>query len=264
MPAPAELTGNVEDQIEVKSYGIYLSQSATLKNLGVPYVFDGDFTVKQLEWGTDPITLSIEPGVTLQFADQAQFIVGDAADDFSAPNLKQVDLVAEGTADEPITFTSAAATPEKRDWKGLYLRAVTPDTVTDHAVIEYAGAELSWRLNCGQEDGDNDAALVIANVPPTNAFVTNTTFRHNGSQYTIMSDWSADDGSGPDLVTGNTFIDTPGSDDYPGDPDYDSATQQFCKQSAWWYTGDTCWDCNPICFVPGQSFTYTTPRPSCP
>ncbi len=74
-------------------------------------------------------TLTIDPGVTAKFASGTQLLV----------NAK---LIAIGTAGNPITFTSNAATPTPGSWRSIYF-ASTADVVNSrlsYANISYGGA----------------------------------------------------------------------------------------------------------------------------
>lgn len=75
-------------------------------------------------------TLTIEPGARLRFAQGTFLEVGH----------KGSKLVARGTKERPVVFTSGEAKPKRGDWVGL----VIDDTVgngssLEHAIVEYAG-----------------------------------------------------------------------------------------------------------------------------
>ncbi|MCP4710016.1 MAG: hypothetical protein GY869_15440, partial [Planctomycetes bacterium] len=55
-------------------------------------------------------------------------------------NLKGA-LIAQGTVDDPILFTSNAETPAPGDWQGICFEDATDDTLTiiEHCTIEYGG-----------------------------------------------------------------------------------------------------------------------------
>ncbi len=55
-------------------------------------------------------------------------------------------LVASGSPEAPVRFTSTAATPAPGDWVGLEFRArALPDTHLTHTFVEFAGAEVVER-----------------------------------------------------------------------------------------------------------------------
>jgi hypothetical protein len=50
-------------------------------------------------------------------------------------------LIAQGTAAQNIIFTSNAAIPQPGDWKEIVLRSTASDSIIEHAIIEYGGAQ---------------------------------------------------------------------------------------------------------------------------
>jgi hypothetical protein len=108
-----------------------------------------------------------------------------------------------GTAQQPIVFTSDAASPAAGDWMGLYLDA-SPASGNDlrHAQVLYAGGESGTNsYGCGPRD--NDAAILITDWKPADAFIQNVEIHHSAAGG-IMCGWSSND-AGPDLKDGNTF-----------------------------------------------------------
>ena len=76
-------------------------------------------------------TLTIDPGVELQFYPDTFLYVGYG----SAGSL-----IAEGTDDENIVFTSAKATKAPGDWNGIYFMSdAGSSSKLFHTVVEYAG-----------------------------------------------------------------------------------------------------------------------------
>jgi hypothetical protein len=110
-------------------------------------------------------------------------------------------LVANGTADEPIVFTSAEASPAAGDWYGIWFGQVPAagNRVT-HARVEYAGGN-SGSGSSACNPGYNDAAIRIFGVPG-GAFVTNTTIAHSAG-HGIDRGWASD--QKPSFVPTNTF-----------------------------------------------------------
>lgn len=77
-------------------------------------------------------TLTIEPGTTIKFESGAGLYVEDGT------------LLAEGTSDKPITFTSLAKTPAKGAWNGLSFSSQTlNNTSLKYCIIEYAGQQAN-------------------------------------------------------------------------------------------------------------------------
>jgi len=90
------------------------------RNLGVPYIFSNVTVAPEA-------TLTVEPGVTVQFLEAAQLIVNGR-------------LSAVGTTAQPITFT--ATTPQPGWWYGISASSSSLYHATvhlEHATIEYGG-----------------------------------------------------------------------------------------------------------------------------
>jgi hypothetical protein len=77
-------------------------------------------------------TLTLEKGVTLRFRAGKELSVAGT-------------LLAKGTADAPVTFTSAASAPAAGDWNGILfyrgagVTAMPPKSVLSHAHVSFAG-----------------------------------------------------------------------------------------------------------------------------
>ena len=109
---------------------------------------DGIVTVKKSG------KLVIEPGTRILFVHRD--LDGDGIGDSEL--LIEGALVARGTAESPIVFTSASAQPQRADWKYLYLDFATEVDI-DYIVSEYAYSGLQIHF--------------------CRARVTNSIFRHN-------------------------------------------------------------------------------------
>ena len=116
-------------------------------------------------------------------------------------------LNAQGTAAQPILFTSGEAVPAPGDWAGLYLLAATGSRL-DHVTVEYAGAFSGIvSTNCRPPSTPDDAALIVGDatqyVPPSN-LLTNSTVRFSAG-YAIDAVWQAPTRNAPDLSQTNVF-----------------------------------------------------------
>jgi hypothetical protein len=106
-------------------------------------------------------TLTIEPGVRLRFHEKSYLEVGH----------KGSRIIAKGTKDKPIVFTSAASAPARGDWIGLVFDdAVGEGTTIEHAVIEYAGRE---------SHGGQGAITVFREFPAGRVSIRDVTFANN-------------------------------------------------------------------------------------
>jgi hypothetical protein len=169
---------------------------------GVPYLLmDTSFYMRP----TTTSTLTIEPGVELQFHHAAQSTgrIGMTIGDGASIDPRPVKLDIQGTAEKPIIFTSASATPAAGDWSGLYLDASpSAGNKLAYAQILYAGGESGTNsYGCGPKD--NDSAILITDWRPDDAFIQNVEIRASAGGG-IMSGWHSD-AAGPDLKAGNTF-----------------------------------------------------------
>jgi hypothetical protein len=160
------------------------------------------------------VTLTLGPGVTMMFEGitvPPMVTFGDLAQ----ANDKNAALVVQGTAAQPVLFTSAKSTRAPGDWAGLWL-ATSNGSQIDHAIIEYAGGDASVGPgSCGPIDpaihqrARNTAALFVGDttdvqyVPPA-GLITNSTFRNNTGSYAINAVWESA-AFGPALNATNVF-----------------------------------------------------------
>jgi hypothetical protein len=123
---------------------------------------DGIVTVKKTGH------LTIEPGTRVLF--EPRDIDGDGIGD--AELLVEGTLIARGTADAPIVFTSAADQPKPSDWKYLYLDFAR-EAELDYVISEYAYSGLQVHF--------------------CRARVTNSVFRYNvdGLRFSTVSLYAA-------------------------------------------------------------------------
>jgi hypothetical protein len=201
---PKELTtsGNKREAVLMSTSKTFMRDD-TLRNIGIPYRARGALYVNS---GVDgkTTTLTIEPGVTVAFEKEAGsgIYIGTSS-------ARQGVLVAAGTAEAPITFTSANETKAAGDWMSLYFKNTpTSGNKISHAKIEYAGGESGTSgFGCGPQDANNDSAIFIQGqgtdeAGPESVFVDNTSFDHTAGATVIVSGWYGD---GPNFATGNTF-----------------------------------------------------------
>jgi hypothetical protein len=126
-----DYTGNDAgfDAIEVSYGGV--ETSATWRDQGVPYrvTENGNVWVGST---TTPIILTIEAGTTIEFEANAEMTIGYTV---------QAGIIAEGTSTNPITFTSAAASPQPGDWNHLWIAGEVVDAQCrlTHCIFEYGG-----------------------------------------------------------------------------------------------------------------------------
>lgn len=99
---------------------------------GKTYVIRGDVSV-------DNTTLTIQPGATIMFEAGASLSVG---------YYGSATLIANGTEERPITFTSTLDSPTAGAWEGIYLYSYnSSNTNFKYCQIKYAGTDADGALN---------------------------------------------------------------------------------------------------------------------
>ncbi|HWO10147.1 MAG TPA: hypothetical protein VNN80_11725 [Polyangiaceae bacterium] len=221
---PGDYTGNGTDEILVSSGtgAAQVSESITMYQRGVPYRTGHEDSLGELRvdapiGSSSPVTLTIEPGVVLRFRRggvmNVTFFTGDT------PALGS--LIAVGTPDEPIVFTSAEATPAAGDWLGVWF-GLTPSALNRIAFarFEYAGGDsVSQGAACNAPPLGlhNDAAVRIYGPPAGGQFITNSVFA-NSAMHGIDRSWRSDEM--PSFLPTNTFTNIARcTETYPRDAD---------------------------------------------
>jgi len=109
-------------------------------------LISGDVTIN------NGVTVTINPGINLLFPDLT-----------SGRRKFEVygELIADGTPEYPIVFTSSDASPAKSDWEGIQIYSTSDDAVTviDNCIVEYSYYGIY--------------------VDGTSPDITNSTFQHN-------------------------------------------------------------------------------------
>jgi hypothetical protein len=201
-------TGNAVDQIllPATSGNETITESTTLHERGVPYLVGhatsgGDLRV-DVPQGQPGVTFTIEPGVSMRFKKNGVFHIAVATGN-TVP--ARGSLIAVGTPDKPIVFTSDAASPAAGDWLGIWFGDIpTATDKVDYVRVEYAGGtSVSGSGSCPDNaEGNNDAAIRIFGTPPSE-FVTNTVILESKTNG-IDRGWRSD---APviDFLAGNAF-----------------------------------------------------------
>jgi hypothetical protein len=170
-------TGNAYDEILLPALGLNesIQEDTTLHDRGVPYHVGYDSSSGDLRvsaGNTGLATLTIEAGVVLRFKKGAILEI----EHFSGTNPATGALIAIGTAEKPIVFTSAEAAPAAGDWLGIDFGEIpNPNGRIDFARVEYAGGKSTSGSDAciGATNTNNDAAIRIFG-PPASQFITNT------------------------------------------------------------------------------------------
>jgi hypothetical protein len=202
LPTELFFSGNAKNEVLLEQTWSG-TLSTTVRAKGVPYRIDGALYLAPVEDGA-PAVLTVEPGVTVRFGAAK----GSSGIYVGTSETRQGQIVAKGTADAPVRFTSAKDVPAAGDWMGLYFRSYpTSGNAIENAVVEYAGGEsAATGFGCGPRD--NDATILLLGARPTSAFVQGTTLRSGGGNAGIVLGWKSDE-SGPDFLSGNRFESMP-------------------------------------------------------
>lgn len=198
-------TGNTVDEFVIVG-SEDLSEDTTFHDRGVPYrIGDWQKNGKELLVGTNraPVqhaVLTVEAGVTIRVTPEGQIRThSDAGASTGA-------IVAVGTAQKPIVFTSAAASPAPGDWVGLNFDAWEAADRLEHVVVEYAGGWTGYRgFHCDQNGGNNeeDQGAILVFSEPASSFLKNSTIAHSAF-FGVDRGWK---GAAVDFMDTNTFTD---------------------------------------------------------
>ena len=125
-------------------------------------------------------TLTIEKGAKLSFARETHLYVHEAK------------LIANGSSDAPIVFTSTDADPHAGDWEGIVFEKPPAGSILDHVEVSYAGK--SGTFGAGAVFVSNDAS-------PGRVALTNSSL-HDNENSCVHVDWN---GAVFAKLEGNTF-----------------------------------------------------------
>jgi hypothetical protein len=118
-------TGNTYNKVLLRGGRLYGAH--TWKKMNVPYLIQ---SIVSVGYYTDNGNLTIEPGVTVQFAGDAGLCTGD----YSTGSW----LKANGTSANRITFTGETAAPGA--WKGIAFQSNSSNNQISYADISYGGS----------------------------------------------------------------------------------------------------------------------------
>jgi hypothetical protein len=137
--------------------------SSTKLGKGFTYILKGGVHIKS------GATLTIEPGVTVK---------SDANEPATSYLLIEpgAKIMAEGTADQPIVFTSGKANPAHQDWGGIIICGKAPVNVAGGTAASEMGAGVTYG---GTDANDNSGTLRYVRVEYTGKKQTQTK-EHNG------------------------------------------------------------------------------------
>jgi len=149
--APSTLAGNLTEDMTLDADVEYKLTGALIVKSGATLTIPAGTTIKAIAGGTD-VYLLVERGGT---------------------------IVADGTADEPITFTSDAATPKAGDWGGIIINGRAPISRQTGAANEAATEINTAVLFGGDNAADNSGILDYVVIEYTGARIDDEA-EHNG------------------------------------------------------------------------------------
>lgn len=135
-------------RIQLSVLIMLLLSSASAWSAGQPLYLDKAYITEDTTWnGTvvlrgqnvvrRGVTLTLEPGTVVKFA-----WIDEDGDDIGDGELTvEGRLIAKGTRDKPILFTSAKESPEPKDWTFVQI-SVSKDSLVEHCIFEYAFSGL--------------------------------------------------------------------------------------------------------------------------
>ena len=111
----------------------------------------------------DGVTLVIEPDCTVKFEDETSLSINGR-------------LVADGSDDHRINFTSNEIVSAPGDWRYIYFGAADPNCLMDYCEIEYGGYQYG---------------NIHVHASGTNVVISNTTTRYSGTAGVFINDQNA-------------------------------------------------------------------------
>ena len=159
--------------------GNTINQDVTWNKLNCAYFVDGTMKVAS----SSGATLTIDAGTVIKFTENSELDVA-----YSSGNYGKI--VAIGTEEEPIFFTSASPAPSNGDWDGIWFyEGTSPGTEFNHCVISYGGGYSDYSGNITFKDNGN------------NISIKNTEISHSGHWGLYL------DNGGEPILQNVTFID---------------------------------------------------------
>jgi hypothetical protein len=130
------LTGNAQDMDAIFVVGSGVDTSATWRNLGVPYLVNGDVSIGD---ASGPV-VTIEPGTTVKLALNTAITIGY--------NLLPGALKADATGGQQILFTSTAATRNRGDWLYIYfdLGTIDGESKLKNCKFQFGGRNMDGEI----------------------------------------------------------------------------------------------------------------------
>ncbi len=185
-----------------------------------PYIVMGNITVNS------GITLTIQPGVIVKF------------NGFYTIEVNGI-INAQGTEDNPITFTSAKASPARGDWNTINLHG--SGNILNYATIEYADKGVYvpsaplWQTPAIRNSTIRNNNTGIHLEPSTGPVIQTNTITNNN--YGIFAGCNSFTGCTP-TINGNSFYNNTGFNVYVFSYGTNASSKTVNAQNNWWGTTD--------------------------
>ena len=173
------LTGNASGMDAIFAAGSGVAASATWRNLGVPYIVNGDVLIGD---ASSPV-VTVEPGTTIKLAQNAAITIGY--------NQLPGALKADATGGQQILFTSSSPTPHRGDWLYIYfdLGTIDSESKLKNCKFQYGGRNQDGEIylydakpeinGCAVDSSAGYGIFLEGNwseLPDTMALLNNNTF----------------------------------------------------------------------------------------
>ena len=193
-----DYTGNAEDEIVVEPEvgGNIDLEDVTFHDRGVPYQIGGDTSLAEMVVGPSRVTLTLEPGVVFAFNPNGR-LTADVSGQTGGV------VVAEGTEEKPIVFTSASADPSAGDWIGIWVEHVDSATRFSNVEIRYAGGPSGASSFHCEPDGSfsDEDALITFFEKPQPSMLTSSVLSDSPKRGVNLAYY----GEAVDFLSSNTF-----------------------------------------------------------
>lgn len=132
-------SGEATDYIDLDDSGVQRDSRWMKNDTSLPYVVSW-LSISDYRSNTPP-TLTLDPGVIVQFKEKGSLEVGYYEDDGWDSWLNYGGLNARGTEEQPILFTIRSDDPKPGSWQGLQFigQGAQAKSLLEHCIIEYAG-----------------------------------------------------------------------------------------------------------------------------
>ena len=130
----------------------------------IPLKLNTNLTVKGTHGDDGVTTLNLLPGTIIKFGNRGYINVGDAT---GAVTGEPGALVAQGSPDEMILFTSGEAAPSPGSWDAVkFFASASDDSILEHCILEYGGYYQQGALLLRESKATVRNSLIRNNLGP--------------------------------------------------------------------------------------------------